>query len=581
MNVRAFLMLALWLWPVGLWAAPPGHVSYQGYLTASSGDPVSGTVPMTFSLYAAPTGGSALWSEHHPGEAVSAGVYSAQLGSVTALNLPFNTTYYLGVAVGSDPEMTPRLQLSSVPYAMRATHADKLGQICSDGDGLTYQASSASWSCTPLAGFSGAQGPPGPQGATGATGPGGPTGPQGPTGPAGPAGSGITWNSISGTSQAAQANVGYIATSAAKTTITLPASPAVGDRFSVVGAGSGGWQVDAGAGKYIAATGFTTTPVGVAWTFRGLIGCYSMAFSSDGSRLIAYDGHSVNTSTDFGVTWTLRTTITAGYYSTASVASSGDGTRLVVAGGSQIYTSSDSGVTWTPRNAISTYYSAVASSVDGMRLVATTSSVHGILTSADAGVTWTAHETLRNWSAVACSSDGSKLAASAGDGIYLSTDYGVTWTLSPGSPLGARSMVSSANGDVMAGSSSGLIYISNDSGATWSPRGPFVNWMSITSSSNGNLIVGVASDMYGQMGISTDAGVSWSSPDAIHNWSSVVSTADGTRLAACDNSGLWTSALTQRATAAESTSITGGQWASIDLIYVGNSRYVVIGGTGK
>jgi hypothetical protein len=44
-----------------------------------------------------------------------------ELGSVNVLNLPFDRQYFLGVTVGSGPEMTPRQALSSVPYAIRAT----------------------------------------------------------------------------------------------------------------------------------------------------------------------------------------------------------------------------------------------------------------------------------------------------------------------------------------------------------------------------------------------------------------------------------------------------------------------------
>jgi len=42
------------------------------------------------------------------------GVYNILLGSITPLGLLFNAPYYLGIQVGTDPEMTPRLALSSV-----------------------------------------------------------------------------------------------------------------------------------------------------------------------------------------------------------------------------------------------------------------------------------------------------------------------------------------------------------------------------------------------------------------------------------------------------------------------------------
>ena len=53
------------------------------------------------------------------------GVYSILLGSITPLGLLFNAPYYLGIQVGTDPEMTPRLPLSSVGYAYRAGMAEQ------------------------------------------------------------------------------------------------------------------------------------------------------------------------------------------------------------------------------------------------------------------------------------------------------------------------------------------------------------------------------------------------------------------------------------------------------------------------
>jgi photosystem II stability/assembly factor-like uncharacterized protein len=54
-----------------------------------------------------------------------------------------------------------------------------------------------------------------------------------------------------------------------------------------------------------------------------------------------------------------------------------------------------------------------------------------IYTSIDYGTNWTAQNSgIQLWEAVASSSDGSMLAATAGNGgIYTSTDYGTNWTL--------------------------------------------------------------------------------------------------------------------------------------------------------
>ncbi len=107
-------------------AAIPATISYQGFLTDNSGVAINSTVSMTLSLYDAASGGNQLWSETQPTVVVTKGIYTVQLGSVNTLNLPFDATYYLGVTVGSDAEMTPRLVLTSAPTVFRAMNAETL-----------------------------------------------------------------------------------------------------------------------------------------------------------------------------------------------------------------------------------------------------------------------------------------------------------------------------------------------------------------------------------------------------------------------------------------------------------------------
>jgi hypothetical protein len=98
----------------------PRTLSYQGYLTRSDGTAVASSVNMTFSLYAAATGGSPLWSELHTSVPVVNGICSLVLGDTVPIKLPFDIPYYLATSVGTDPEMSPRQPLNSVPFALRA-----------------------------------------------------------------------------------------------------------------------------------------------------------------------------------------------------------------------------------------------------------------------------------------------------------------------------------------------------------------------------------------------------------------------------------------------------------------------------
>jgi hypothetical protein len=102
------------------------RLTEQGRLFDSTGQPVTGaTVALTFAIYSAATGGTAIWTESLS-VALDNGYYSAQLGAKTPLPTSLWSsagTKYLGLTVGTDPEMTPREEMTSVPYAFVALDA--------------------------------------------------------------------------------------------------------------------------------------------------------------------------------------------------------------------------------------------------------------------------------------------------------------------------------------------------------------------------------------------------------------------------------------------------------------------------
>lgn len=63
--------------------------------------------------------------------------------------------------------------------------------------------------------------------------------------------SSFTWNEVAGTSQAASVNNGYICQNASATTVTLPATAAVGDIVKIQGSGAGGWILAANTGQTV------------------------------------------------------------------------------------------------------------------------------------------------------------------------------------------------------------------------------------------------------------------------------------------------------------------------------------------
>jgi hypothetical protein len=101
-------------------------IPYQGRLADKNGAPLTQTVNMIFRLYAAANGGSPLWEEQWTGAnsvQVSDGLFNVMLGSLTPIPqavITGNSNLFLGITVGTDSEMSPRVQLGSVPFATQA-----------------------------------------------------------------------------------------------------------------------------------------------------------------------------------------------------------------------------------------------------------------------------------------------------------------------------------------------------------------------------------------------------------------------------------------------------------------------------
>ncbi|MBI2207972.1 hypothetical protein HYU50_00595 [Candidatus Woesearchaeota archaeon] len=106
--------------------AIPDSLTLQGKLTNLAGTSQSGAFNFTFAIYDAYTGGNVLYRVNLSITTDSNGIYDVILQNLSSLN--FSEQYYLGIMVGSDSEMEPRINLTSAPYSFRANVSEALNR---------------------------------------------------------------------------------------------------------------------------------------------------------------------------------------------------------------------------------------------------------------------------------------------------------------------------------------------------------------------------------------------------------------------------------------------------------------------
>ena len=103
----------------------PHQMNYQGYVTDAGGNPITGTLEMTFSIWDAETGGVQLWSETQSSVSVTNGTCSVILGSVTSIpdDVFTGPSRWLETQIGTEV-LSPRREMVSLGYAFKAEYAD-------------------------------------------------------------------------------------------------------------------------------------------------------------------------------------------------------------------------------------------------------------------------------------------------------------------------------------------------------------------------------------------------------------------------------------------------------------------------
>ena len=145
-TLAAVALAAAMCTPTALMAEVPELIGFHGYLTDMSGNSIDAEEGLKFQigLFHESTGGMPFWTDTYEGVMVQKGVFFVLLGSgdnpLPTLELD-GTIKYLGIQINDSPELEPRMQLVSVPYAMRsgtaanaifAQDAGKLGGVSAD-----------------------------------------------------------------------------------------------------------------------------------------------------------------------------------------------------------------------------------------------------------------------------------------------------------------------------------------------------------------------------------------------------------------------------------------------------------------
>jgi len=302
--------------------------------------------------------------------------------------------------------------------------------------------------------------------------------------------------------------------------LTVPATYVSGDWYSVSLSKTGQYQ----SAVVYAGNIWTSSNFGVTWTERttGATRSWaSVSLSSTGQYQTAVAlGATANSSfiwvsSDYGVTWTSRAT--ALNWLSVSISSTGQYQTAVVytLSANGIWTSSDYGVNWTSRGPILGWWSVSLSST-GQYQTAVVYNIGNIWTSSDFGVSWSERTTgaTRNWYSVSLSSTGQyQTAVVYGGNIWTSSDYGVTWSeRTTGATRNWYAVSLSSTGQYQSAVvyNGGNIWASSDYGLTWTVRTSPGNMScrSVSLSSTGQYQTAVA-ESAGSIFTSTDFGVTW------------------------------------------------------------------------
>ena len=413
------------------------------------------------------------------------------------------------------------------------------------------------------------------------------------------------WTTVSTASYQMLSNRRYLADRTSLATLTLPATPSVGDTVAVTGGAAGGWQLAQNAGQAIVVGEDDSGVVRavqptVSMTAAAAQSWNPIATNSSGSIVYAASNLGVMRSIDAGASWTTALPTATAW---SGLATTPDGQIVVaVAPDGTMRRSVNQGAAWAPMAAIGTGVERIGMSSDGQVILAARDFAGGAVhLSTDGGASFGLVPGLPaggNWVSAAVSADGLKMVASQNGTVVngktvLSIDGGTSWTTLT-TPLGMHEVALSADGATLVGithrnsGSDNTVYVSKDDGVTWVARLTLPlanegNLLRVAVSSDGKTILATTFD--GKSWVSFNGGTNWGDNNLNGYWYGAAVSRDGTRIYLGDqyaSTRIYTATRTtgKLSTAGTTGYLAGAQYTGASLQYVGNNTWLLTGSTG-
>lgn len=197
------------------------------------------------------------------------------------------------------------------------------------------------------------------------------------------------------------------------------------------------------------------------------------------------------------------------------------------------------------------------------------------------GTLWRlALSTNANYKALTLSSDGKNVAVLNNSGaVTFSSDGGLTWT-NYAAPASLTAMAASSDGTRLFAVATSHFYTSLDGGNSWSNTNistVSAYWNSVASSADGSKLFATLSGT-SPIYYSTNGGLNWSTNNmGTHSWNYITCSADGTRIAAVGDNHIYYSADT--GSTASVNSYSSQTWNQLEFLPDGTRLFGLTGST--